>query len=361
MKTIRVNLKERSHNIIIGNRLLNSAGKIIRKLNIGNDAFIITNSLIKNRFGRQLSRALKQAGIDIKFRPVPDSEQSKSIEVAYSLVRDLSKFDKKRRVFIIALGGGVVGDIAGFVASIYKRGIPFIQVPTTLLAQIDSSIGGKTAIDLIVGKNLVGAFYQPKLILTDISTLDSLDTRQIRAGLAEAIKYGIIKDGFLFGYLEKYYTDILKLNKRKVEFLVYRCSKIKARIVELDEIEKKGIRTILNFGHTLGHAIEAASGYRGLNHGEAIALGMLAATYISKKIGFIDEAIYERIKNLIESTGLPVKIKKSSIPRIIKAHYRDKKFIGEKNRFVLIKGIGRPIIVRGIKLEIIKEALKKLI
>lgn len=360
MKIIRVNLKERSHNIIIGRNLFRSCAKFIRKLNIGRDVFIITNSLIKNKFGRCLSESLKKSGFTIRYRLVADTEKSKSIEVAFSIIRDLSIYDKKRRIFIIALGGGVIGDLAGFVASIYKRGIPYIQMPTTLLAQIDSSIGGKTAVDLIEAKNLVGAFYQPRLILTDISALDSLDVKQIRAGLSEAIKYGIIKDRSLFTFLEKKYKDIFKLNKKAIEFLVYRCSKIKVKIIEQDEREKKGIRTILNFGHTIGHAIEAAFRFKGYTHGEAIALGMLVATYISKKMGIINEILYDRIKNLIKLVGLPIKIKKISIPKILEAYYRDKKFIGKQNRFVLIEGIGKPIIVKNIKLKIIKEALEEI-
>lgn len=360
MKIIRANLGERSYDIVIGRNLLNSAGKIIRKLNIGKDAFIITNPLIKNKHGERLSKSLKRAGLSVKFRLVPDTEKSKSIKVAFSIIRDLSRYDRKRRIFIIALGGGVIGDIAGFVASIYKRGIPYVQVPTTLLAQIDSSIGGKTAVDLMQGKNLVGAFYQPRLILTDLSTLESLSPRQIRAGLSEAIKYGIIKDGALFKFIEKNYNEIFKFNDKKMEFLVYRCSNIKTKIIERDEKEGKGIRTILNFGHTFGHAIEAASGFECYNHGEALALGMLAAIDISKKRGLIGEGLYNRIENLIKSAGLPLEIKKISISKILKAHYRDKKFIGGLNRFVLIKGIGKPVIVTNIKLKIIKETLKKL-
>lgn len=360
MKIIRVNLKPRSHNIIIGEDLLLRLGRIIRKLNIGKDAFIITNSKIKNKYGRRLNRSITSQGFSIKYRLVPDTERSKSIDIVFSIIKDLSNYDKKKNIFIIALGGGVIGDLSGFVASIYKRGIPYIQVPTTLLAQIDSSIGGKTAVDLTDAKNLVGAFYQPRLILSDTSTLVSLNLRQIRTGLSEAIKYGIIKDKFLFAYIEKNYNDIFERDKKRIEFLIYQCSRIKAKIIEQDERERKGIRTILNFGHTVGHAIEAASGYRRYTHGEAIALGMLAATYISKKLGFINESIYKRIRNLIKSVGLPVKIEKLSLSKIIKAHYRDKKFIGGENRFVLIKGIGKPIIVKNIKLEIIKEALVSL-
>jgi 3-dehydroquinate synthase len=206
----------------------------------------------------------------------------------------------------------------------------------------------------------VGAFYQPRLILSDVSTLRSLDTRQIRSGLAEAIKYGVIKDKFLFAYLEKNYRDLLKLQPRKMEFVIYRCSRIKARIIEQDEKEKKGIRTILNFGHTIGHAIEAASGFKKYTHGEAIALGMLAAASISTRLGLIPEELSLRIRKLIAAVGLPVKLNKVSLPKIIKAHYRDKKFIADINRFVLIKGLGRAIIRKGIALKIIQEALKEL-
>lgn len=360
MRIIRVNLKAYSHNIIVGKKLLPHLGGIIRKLGIGKDAFIITNSLIKNKYAASLKRSLKKGGFTIKYQVVADTERSKSIEGVFSIIKNLSNYDKKRMIFIIALGGGVIGDLAGFVASIYKRGIPYVQVPTTLLAQIDSSIGGKTAIDLREGKNLVGAFYQPRLILTDISNLSSLSSRQIRTGLSEAIKYGIIKDKILFRYIEKNYRDILKLDKKKIEFLVYRCSKIKAKIIEQDEKEKRGMRTILNFGHTLGHAIEVAGGFKRYNHGEAVALGMIAATYISKKMGFIPNTLYQRIRNLIKSTGLPIKLKRVSLFRIIQAHYRDKKFLGKENRFVLIKGIGEAVIVKNVKLKIIKEALKSL-
>ncbi len=190
--------------------------------------------------------------------------------------------------------------------------------------------------------------------------MKSLARRQLKAGLSEAIKYGIIKDKALFIFLEKNYPDIFKFKDRQIGFLVYRCSKIKARIIERDEKEKKGLRTILNFGHTLGHAIEAASNFSGYNHGEAIALGMLAATYISKKMSFVDEALYQRIKNLIKSVGLPTRLKRISIPKIIQAHYKDKKFIGRENRFVLIRGIGKPFVAKNIQLKIIKQSLEEL-
>lgn len=359
MHTIKLNLKKRSYKIIIGSKIINTLGRYINKLNIGGDAYVITNLSIKNRYGNLLNEALKKGGLDVRFKLVPDREESKSIETASLLIRDMVGYDKRRRLFIIAFGGGVIGDLAGFVASIYKRGVPYIQIPTTLLAQVDSSIGGKTAVDLGEGKNLIGAFYQPSLVFSDVRLLNTLEKRQIRSGLAEVIKYGIIREPHLFLYLEKRYKDIFALKPRALEYIVACCSYIKADIVQRDEKEEKGLRTILNFGHTIGHAIEAASDYKTYNHGEAIALGMLIASDISRRLNLIDQAVFERIENLIKAAGLPTRIERVSLPKIINAHYRDKKFIGLKNRFVLIRGIGKTKIVEDVPLRIIKEAIKK--
>ena len=227
-----------------------------------------------------------------------------------------------------------------------------------MLAQVDSAIGGKTAVDLNQGKNLVGAFYQPHLVFSDVNILRSLDARQMRSGMAEVIKYAIIKDAGLFKYLEKNYKGILDLKSPALESIVMLSSKIKARIVQLDEREEKGIRTILNFGHTIGHAIEAAAGYGGYNHGEAIGLGMLVASDISRRLNLINIQTAQRIENLISAVGLPVKIKRASAAEIIKAHYHDKKFVGPMNKFVLIRGIGKPRVVKNIPLKIIRQALK---
>lgn len=359
MKIIKLNLKKRSYNIVVGSSIVKSLGRYISGLGIGNDAYIITNAPIKTKYGIGLSQILKQSGFSVRFKTVPDTEKSKSIQVLAIALKDMAHYDKERRLFILGFGGGVIGDLAGFLASIYKRGIPYIQIPTTLLAQVDSSIGGKTAIDLLEGKNLVGAFYQPRLVFSDVAFLKTLDKRQIRAGLAEVIKYGIIKDEKLFSYLERGYKDIFAFKDKALEYIVTSCSAIKAGVVQRDEREERGIRTILNFGHTLGHAIEAASNFKTYNHGEAIALGMLVASQISKALRLIDEAILVRIENLIKDVGLPTQIKRVSLNTIINAHYRDKKFIGAKNRFVLITDIGRAKIVENIPLEIIKEAIKR--
>lgn len=359
MKTIKVNLKKRSYNIIVGSGTINLLGRYIRKLNIGRDAYIITNPLIKKKYAGLLDKTLKQSGFSLRYKLVPDSEKSKSIEMASAVIKDIACHDKKKQLFIIALGGGVIGDLAGFVASIYKRGIPYIQIPTTLLAQVDSSIGGKTGVDLIEGKNLVGAFYQPKLVFIDIKVLKTLSLRQVRSALAEIIKYGVIKDRDLFAYLEKNYREILKLKPGKLEFIVSRCVDIKSKVIQRDEREEKGIRTILNFGHTIAHALEAAGGFKKYNHGEAVALGMLVACGISKKLRLMNKETAERIERLITVMGLPTKIKKVNIADIIKAHYRDKKFTGSKNKFVLIKNIGETVLIENIPLEIIRESLSE--
>lgn len=359
MHAIKVNLKKKAYRIIVGSGIIKHLAGYISGLNAGCDAYVITNALIKNRYGKVLCGALEKNGFSVRFKLIPDTEKSKSLEAASAVIKDIVLYDKKRRIFIIAFGGGVIGDLAGFIASVYKRGISYIQVPTTLLAQVDSSIGGKTAVDLRQGKNLIGAFYQPRLVFSEIRFLNTLGPRQLKSGLAEIIKYGIIKDPQLFAYLEKKYRDIFSLKPSVLEFIVMRSSLIKAKIVQQDEKEEKGIRTILNFGHTIGHAIEAAANYRTYNHGEAVALGMLVACDISKSLELVSLKACERIENLIKAVGLPTAIKGLCLGDIIKIHYRDKKFIGENNRFVLITGIGRTKIVKNVPLGIIREALKK--
>ncbi|MCM8790012.1 MAG: 3-dehydroquinate synthase [Candidatus Omnitrophica bacterium] len=258
MKTIRVNLGKRSYDIIVGYRIIKSLSNFLTSLNIGKDAYIITNPLIKKIYGKLLEQSLVRGGFSVRFKPIPDTEKSKSIETATSVLKNIAAYNRQKRVFIIAFGGGVIGDLAGFVASVYKRGVPYIQIPTTLLAQVDSSIGGKTAVDLIEAKNVIGAIYQPRLVLSEIEFLKTLDIRQIRNGLAEVIKYSLIKDKKMFEYLERNYKYILRKRPSSLEYIILRSSAIKAKIVEQDEREEKGIRTFLNFGHTVGHAIEAA-------------------------------------------------------------------------------------------------------
>ncbi|RJP28803.1 MAG: 3-dehydroquinate synthase [Candidatus Omnitrophota bacterium] len=360
MKIVGVKLNKHSYKVVIGKGAINYLSRLIKTLGIGTDAYIITNRRVKKLYGKTIAANLKRGGINFDFKLIPDSEESKSIKIASNIIAGLAKFGIKRKPFLIALGGGVIGDVSGFAASIYKRGIPYIQVPTTLLAQVDSSIGGKTAVDLTSGKNLVGAFYQPRLVLSDIKFLKSLTSRQVKSGLSEIIKYSIIKDKALFNYINSNASNIKRLDTGALEFMVSRCSKIKAEIVGQDEREEKGIRTILNFGHTIGHAIETASKFKKYNHGEAVAMGMIASSYISYKKGFISKGLFESIRSVIRKAGLPLKLKNVPSSRIIKAHYSDKKFSGKTNRFVLIKGIGKAVVVKNIGLALIKEAIKQI-
>jgi len=357
---IRVSLKDRAYDILIGRGLMHEAGVIIKKLKAGNDAIVVTNKNIAVIYGKTLKNSLVKSGISIKFEFVPDSEQAKSSAILIRLLNRIGSYDKNKALFIIALGGGVIGDLAGFAASVYKRGVPYVQVPTTLLAQIDSAIGGKVAIDLKVAKNLVGAFYQPKAVISDVATLTSLPARQVKNGLAECIKYGVIKDDGLFKYIEDNYKKLISIDLETIERAILASAKIKAGIVNEDELDNKGKRAILNYGHTIGHAIEAASGYSGgYNHGEAIAIGMIIAAGISSRIGLMEESDCNRIESLIKKCGLPTRIKGLKLSAIYDAHLRDKKFIHGKNRFILPLGIGKARVVEGIPDSVVLKTIKE--
>jgi len=362
MKKIRVRLGERSYNILIGRGLINDCGRILETLKIGTDAVVITNRRVSGLYGDAVARALKKNAFTIRFELISDSEKAKSLSTAEGILNRLSRYDVGKRIFIIALGGGVVGDLAGFVASVYKRGIPYVQMPTTLLAQVDSSIGGKVAVDLSVAKNLVGSFYQPRAVICDISAVKTLPLRQIRNGLAEIIKYGVIKDAALFRYLELNYKRVLKLEDSALEHIISRSCKIKSDIVAKDELDRRCVRAVLNYGHTIGHAVEAAAGYSGkYNHGEAVALGMLASGRIASELGFIREADAGRIEKLIEDVGLPVSIEGVALPKIYEAHLHDKKFSSGKNRFILASKIGYAKAVDGVADSVVRNALKSCI
>ena len=244
---------------------------------------------------------------------------------------------------LIALGGGVIGDITGFVAATYMRGIPYVQVPTTLLAQVDSSVGGKTAVNHPKGKNMIGAFYQPLFVFIDVKTLDTLETREIRAGLAEVVKYGIIRSEELFSYLENNIDKILSLDESAIRHIIKISCEIKASVVAADEREA-GLRAILNFGHTFGHAVEALTHYKQYRHGEAVAIGMLFATKLSHKMGLSSDDMVERLSSLLKNIGLPLGDKAYPAAEYIKSMMLDKKVVAGKLRFVLPEGMGRVTI-----------------
>ncbi|MBN3038837.1 MAG: 3-dehydroquinate synthase [Candidatus Omnitrophica bacterium] len=358
MKRVRVGLGKRSYDILIGNGILKALKSELKKLKLGKVAVIVTNPTIGRLYGHKIKQALKGCGYEINLLEVPDSEESKSFKECIYLVNKFAKMDKGRGIFVIALGGGVIGDLAGFCASIYRRGVPYIQVPTTLLAQVDSSIGGKVAVDLLCGKNLAGSFYQPKLVLSDVDFLKTLSNKQIRVALAEIIKYGVIADKKFFYFLERNLEEVIKLKKEKLQYIVNRCSEIKAKVVARDEYDKTGKRMILNFGHTAGHAIEAAGGYsKNYPHGYAVAVGMLVACEIARELKMISRGKIERIENLITQAKLPTRIVGLKLKNILRAQAHDKKFISGKNRFVLPVSIGKVVVRKNISQRIIIRAI----
>ncbi len=359
MKKVRVNLGERSYDILIGSGILSKLKGILKRLKPGKAAIVVTNPTINQLYGPLMRGTLKDPGLEVYFEEVPDAEESKSAGVCINLIERFADLDRGKGLFVIAFGGGVIGDLAGFASSVYRRGIPCIQVPTTLLAQVDSSIGGKVAIDLPCGKNLVGSFHQPRLVLSDMRFLRSLNPGQIRQALAEIIKYAVIADEAFFSFLEKHLEEILELNGAKVEYIIETCSKIKARIVEQDETDKKGKRIILNFGHTTGHALEAACGYAAdYPHGYAVALGMLVACELAEELKMLSGKAAERIEALIAKAGLPTKISGLNLGDILKSQAHDKKFSAGKNRFVLPLRIGKVTVKEDIPREIIARAIK---
>lgn len=360
MKQIRVNLADRTYDIIIGYNLLENLPKFLNRLNLPKIAVVITNPTIKRLYFDTIEKSfLKKPAFDIYLFTVKDTEKSKSFNVAIKLANKIAKFDKGRGLFIMALGGGVIGDLAGYIASTYKRGIAYIQVPTTLLGQVDSAIGGKVGIDLSCGKNLIGSFHQPRLVVSDLTTLNNLPKRQLISGLAEVIKYAVIADKKLFNYIERNYTRILRLDKIALERIVATCSSVKAKIVSIDERETKGFRTLLNYGHTIGHAIETAAGYsKRYSHGEAIAIGMVCAADISKRLGLLSNDSLVKIEALIKTVGLPTSAKGINRARILKSLQHDKKFINAKIRLVLPIRIGHTIVCEDVPRDIVVASIK---
>jgi len=344
---VKVNLKDHSYHIIFDridqlDQYLNKPQKT--------KILIISNPKIFRLYGQQLKRSLKYKKYQVFEKNIPAGEIHKTLNTAEQLYSFLIKNRFTRRDLIIALGGGVVGDLSGFVASTYLRGIEYIQIPTTLLAQVDSSVGGKTAVNHQLGKNLIGAFYQPSLVLIDRTTLNTLPKRELSAGLAEVIKYGIIKDKRFFSKLE----ESLAITNN----LLAKCCFIKAKIVEKDEKENN-LRMILNFGHTIGHALEAETNYQYYLHGEAVALGMIAATYISNQVGLITEIDLNRIIALIKKAKLPTSINYDyDFHKIKKIMEKDKKISSGQVTFVLIDSIGKTVIRNDISWQLVKDSLR---
>ncbi len=357
MRKIRIGLSENPYTIHIERNLLKKVPAYIDRLKLGNFGLIITTRKIYSLYHKSFKRIFK--GSRYKIFPVIDGERAKSKKWFYRVIAEIIKIDGwDKKPFIVCLGGGTVGDLGGFAAAVYKRGIPYVQVPTTFLAQIDSSIGGKTAIDTPEAKNILGAFYQPKAVFIDPNFLLTLPLREVRRGMAEVIKYGVIKDKRFFSFLQNNRRQIMARKPDYMLKVISTCAGIKARIVAADEKEKKGLRTILNFGHTFAHALESSLKYRKVSHGEAVAIGMVYAARLSLLLKKCRPQDVAKLCGIIRDFSLPDKIDFN--PQILyKSLVYDKKFTTGKIRMVLLKRIGQVEVVEGISPLNIKSILKK--
>ncbi len=358
MENIRVELGDRSYDILIGNSILENTGTKLKTFNFSPKIALVSNELVFSLYGEIVSESIRKAGFDLLTVIIPDGEQYKNIETLQYIYNELLKYKLDRKSALIALGGGVVGDITGFAASTYMRGISYIQIPTTLLAQVDSSVGGKTGIDHKLGKNMIGTFWQPKLVLIDTNTLSTLEKRQFLAGLAEVIKYGIIWDPELFQFIEENKEKIIGLDSNSLNYIIKRSCEIKAEIVSQDERES-GVRAILNYGHTIGHAIETVTKYTRYLHGEAISIGMCLEAELAQLLNIIEPSEVIKIKDLINHCGLPCYLP-GDIDKIeiISSMYFDKKAVAGKLKFILPERIGKVRIEKNIPEEILKKTLK---
>lgn len=343
MQLLNVQLADQNYDIFVDNGSLEKLGRLCTEVGLTGNAAVITNPTVASFYADAVTRSLKAAGNTVTVIEIPDGEIYKNTATLNDVYDALIEAGIDRKSFIVALGGGVVGDLAGFAAATYLRGIPFVQVPTTLLAQVDSSVGGKTAIDHPRGKNLIGAFYQPRLVLIDTDTLKTLPEREYRAGLAEVVKYGVIFDHLFFDFLEQNSSRILAMEQETLQQVILSCCKLKAQVVEQDEKES-GLRVVLNYGHTLGHALETGAGYGVLVHGEAVAIGMALAARISMSLGHCSKGDVDRIEALLTAFGLSLLSPAVERRLLIDALTTDKKIAGKTISFICNRGIGGHVV-----------------
>jgi 3-dehydroquinate synthase len=344
MQQLNIDLGERSYEILLGSGLLDRVGELLSQVLQPSRIILVTHPSLFRLYGEKVLAGLKKQGWTTDIIEVPEGEKSKSLYQAEIIYDRLLDFNCDRKSVLIALGGGVIGDLTGFVAATYQRGIPFVQVPTTLLSQVDSSVGGKTAVNHPKGKNMIGAFYQPRLVVADLDTLQTLPQKEFRAGLAEVIKYGVISDINLFEYLENNTEKILQLDHEYLAHIIKTSCAIKAQVVEKDERESH-YRMILNFGHTLGHSIESLTSYLQFIHGEAVAIGMVHAAKISRQLGKCKDEVPIRLCEVIRKCGLPSQWPDLDSQKVIESLYHDKKTMNHKIKFIVVKEIGRVEIV----------------
>ena len=350
MERLEVKTESDCYSILIGEKLFSASTtrtELERHLR-DRTCLLITDDTVGSLYGTRLLRIIREAGArDCNVVSFSPGEPSKTLDSIARICREAVRVGLDRNSRIVALGGGVVGDMAGFAAAVYMRGIPFIQVPTTLLAMVDSSVGGKTAVDLPEGKNLIGAFHQPLLVLAELSWLQTLPPRQIRCGAAEIIKYGMILDPVFFEFLEESAKALTALDVPVCHRVVRESCRMKAKVVAEDEKESRGIREILNFGHTFGHALEALGGYSSLTHGEAVAVGMVMASDLSERLELAPTGTAERLKNLLDAVGLPCRtpLAGGTPGTVIEAMFRDKKVRNGILRLVLVRDIGTAEVI----------------
>lgn len=359
IQTVTVNLAERRYDIDIGTGLIAESGVRIGQHSAAQHALVITDENLEGTYAKQVSQSLAGSGVDVDLLAVSAGEPSKSVAMAEALWDALRDARADRRSLIVAVGGGVIGDLAGFVAATFARGLAFVQVPTTLLAQVDSSVGGKVGINLTNAKNMVGAFWQPQYVLVDTGVLKTLPPREYRAGLAEVIKYGVILDADLFAFLENNVAAIKQRQDDVLRSVVARCCRLKADIVEADEREESGRRVVLNYGHTFGHALEAATGYEQLLHGEAVAIGMLCASRLAESLGLIDSQLTRRQRHLLEAFKLPVSMPQVDRETVMRSIQHDKKSQHGRLRFVLPTRLGHVEVVADVEPELVSKAMKE--
>ena len=340
IETVRVDLAERSYDIEIGSGTLASLPEFLRARTDSDHAMIVTDSNVDELYADGAGDRLVGEGWEVDVFAIEAGEPSKSVEAADELWNAMLDEGADRKSVVVAIGGGVVGDLAGFVAATFARGLDFFQAPTTLLAQVDSSVGGKVGINLPGAKNMIGAFWQPRGVLCDVDALQSLPDREFRAGLAEVVKYGVILDAEFFAYLESNVDAINAREAAALTHIVTRSCRLKADVVEQDEREITGLRAVLNYGHTFGHAFEALGEYEELLHGEAVAAGMRCAMQLAVRLGRVDEAVYARQESLLEALGLLVDPLEADGEDVLRLMYRDKKVAAGKLRFILPDRIG---------------------
>src|SRR5262245_49797525 len=355
--TIRVALAERSYDIAIGRGTLNAAGQFVLERLPAKQAVVITDSGVRRPHGERVSQSLAASGIKSDLVEVPAGESSKSLAQAERLYGELLRLKADRKTVVVAVGGGVIGDLAGFVAATFARGLAFVEVPTTLLAHVDSSVGGKVGVNLPAAKNIVGAFWQPAGVLIDLDTLKTLPEREYRSGLAEVVKYGVILDADFFAWLESHAAELIARDPAALEHVIARSCRLKADVVERDERELTGLRAVLNYGHTFCHAIETVSGYGKYLHGEAVAMGMVCASRLAQRLGRISADVSARQARLLTTLGLPTAVANLDHDHLLAAMDRDKKTELGQLRFVLPSRLGMVEVVGGIAEDAVRAAL----